>query len=118
MAQGSDGEPDRPPPPDDGDLSKRLERLGEKLERRSNSKPTEGGGSRMSRADASGLSRALQLSSEFVGGVIAGALIGWVFDHFLGSKPWGLILFTLLGFVAGVMNVMRSAGLSARPGDK
>src|ERR1700722_6858450 len=32
------------------------------------------------------------------------------------SGTWGLIVFLLLGFVAGVLNVMRSAGVVASPG--
>jgi ATP synthase protein I len=37
----------------------------------------------------------------------------------LGIAPWGFIVFLLLGFVAGVLNVMRSAGVvpGATPGD-
>jgi ATP synthase protein I len=39
-----------------------------------------------------------------------GAGIGWVADQWLGTSPFGLIVFLLLGFAAGVLNVMRSAG--------
>ena len=39
----------------------------------------------------------------------------WVIDRWLGVSPWGLIVFLLLGFAAGVLNVMRSAGLIAGP---
>jgi ATP synthase protein I len=49
-----------------------------------------------------------------VGGVLLGAAIGWALDRVLGISPWGLIVFLLLGFVAGVMNIVRSAG--AGPG--
>lgn len=28
-----------------------------------------------------------------------------------GDKPWGLIVFLMLGFAAGVLNVMRAANL-------
>jgi ATP synthase protein I len=48
-----------------------------------------------------------------VAGVLVGAAIGWLLDRLLGISPWGLIVFLLLGFVAGVLNVMRSAGLVA-----
>jgi ATP synthase protein I len=41
---------------------------------------------------------------------VVGALIGWGFDHLLSTSPFGLIAFVLLGFVAGVVNVIRSAG--------
>jgi hypothetical protein len=32
-------------------------------------------------------------------------------DRWLGISPWGLIIFLLLGFAAGVLNVMRAAGI-------
>jgi ATP synthase protein I len=48
-----------------------------------------------------------------VAGVVVGGGIGWVFDKGLGTSPWGLIVFLLLGFAAGVYNVIRSAGLTA-----
>ena len=40
-----------------------------------------------------------------------GALLGWMLDRWLGISPWGLIVFLMLGFAAGVLNVMRAAGV-------
>jgi ATP synthase protein I len=40
-----------------------------------------------------------------------GAGIGWLLDRWLGISPWGMIVFLLLGFSAGVLNVMRAAGV-------
>lgn len=57
----------------------------------------------------------LRLSSELVAGVVVGTILGWVFDRLLSTSPWGLIVFMLLGFVAGVINVMRSAGVGTKP---
>ncbi len=57
------------------------------------------------------MARGFRLSTELVAGVIVGAIIGWLLDRFLGISPWGLIVFLLLGFVAGVLNVMRVAGV-------
>jgi ATP synthase protein I len=57
----------------------------------------------------------LKLSSEFVAGVLVGAGIGYLLDRFAGTAPWGMIVFLLLGFVAGVLNVLRSAGMVAEP---
>ncbi len=51
-----------------------------------------------------------RLSSELVAGVVVGAAIGWGFDRLLSTSPFGLIVFLLLGFTAGVVNVVRSAG--------
>ena len=44
-------------------------------------------------------------------------LIGWAIDRFAGTSPWGLIVFLLMGFGAGVLNVLRSAGVVAEQGD-
>jgi ATP synthase protein I len=71
--------------------------------------PGSGGGDGTARASA--MARGFQLSSELIAGVIVGALIGWGFDHLLSTSPWGLIVFVLLGFVAGVVNLVRSAGV-------
>lgn len=65
-------------------------------------------------ADKSGLGafgRALRVSSEFLAGIFVGAVLGWFIDKMAGTSPWGLIVFLLLGFGAGVLNVLRSAGL-------
>ena len=55
-----------------------------------------------------------RLSSELVAGVVVGAAIGWGFDRLLSTSPFGFIVFLLLGFVAGVVNVVRSAGVGSR----
>ena len=57
----------------------------------------------------------LRLSSELVAGVVVGTVLGWGLDRLLSTSPWGLIVFMLLGFVAGVINVMRSAGIAPKP---
>jgi ATP synthase protein I len=61
-------------------------------------------------ARASAMAIGFRLSSELVAGVVVGALMGWGFDRLLSTSPFGLIVFLLLGFVAGVVNVVRSAG--------
>ena len=63
-------------------------------------------------ANASAMACGFRLSSELIAGVIVGAGIGWGFDHLLSTSPFGLIVFFLLGFVAGVVNVVRSAGVA------
>ena len=62
-------------------------------------------------ADPSAIARGFRLSTELVAGVLVGAGIGWLIDRWLGISPWGLIVFLLLGFAAGVLNVMRAAGV-------
>ena len=60
----------------------------------------------------------MKLSSEFIAGVLVGAGIGWVADQWFGTAPFGLIVFLLLGFAAGVLNVLRSAGVVEQPDAK
>lgn len=59
-----------------------------------------------------------RLSSELVAGVGVGALLGWAFDRLLSTSPFGLIVFLLLGFAAGVVNVIRSAGVAPNKSDR
>jgi len=65
--------------------------------------------------DMAGFGQAMKLSSEFIAGVVVGAGIGWLIDQIAGTSPWGLIVFLLLGFCAGVLNVLRAAGKIAEP---
>lgn len=67
---------------------------------------------------ATGYGQAIKLSSEFIAGVGVGAGLGWFIDRLAGTSPFGLIVFLLLGFGAGVLNVMRSAGLVSDVGIK
>jgi ATP synthase protein I len=95
-------------------LSARLQRLNESLghARDHAGRPSDGPGADQA-TTASGYARGFRLSSELVAGVVVGAGLGWLIDRWLGISPWGLMVFLLLGFAAGVLNVMRSAGLVA-----
>lgn len=96
-------------PDEEAALSARLQRLGERLEHAN--RPSETASATRRSADFSGFARGFRLSSELVAGVAVGALIGWLLDRWLGISPWGLIVFLLLGFAAGILNVMRAAGV-------
>src|SRR5216683_329644 len=101
---------------DEAALSARLGSLDHRLsEIRDNRKirtDQPGSGSGDGAARASAMARGLRLSSELIAGVVVGAVIGWGFDRLLSTSPFGLIVFFLLGFVAGVVNVVRSAGVT------
>jgi ATP synthase protein I len=58
---------------------------------------------------------AFRLSVELVSAVVVGGGIGWLLDRWLGTAPWCLLSFFLLGIIAGIMNVFRAArDLNAR----
>jgi ATP synthase protein I len=56
-----------------------------------------------------GMGRAFRLASEFVAAILVGLGLGWGVDALFGTTPWGLIILMLLGFAAGVLNVVRAA---------
>ncbi len=92
-------------PEDREALRRRSEAIGERLgevkrERDATVRPM--------RPSAAG--RGLRASAELIGGIVAGGLIGWYLDKWLGTeKPVMFVLFFLLGAAAGILNVIRTA---------
>lgn len=113
---GNAGKTGQNPQGDDADLERRRRELDARLAARRPAKKDEAGGG--TAGGMSGMGKALRMSSEFIAGIAVGAAIGWFIDRTLGTSPWGLIVFLLLGFAAGVMNVLRSAGTIAQPEDR
>ena len=98
----------------DEDLERRRRSLEATLAAR---RPQGGAGAKdANTGGATGYGQALKLSSEFIAGIAVGAGLGWMIDRVAGTSPWGLIILLLLGFCAGVLNVLRSAGLVAQSG--
>lgn len=94
--------------PDDGGLARRLERLSQKLddekrEQAEKDAPT---------VNTGNAALVFRFASEFVAGVLVGALIGWGIDWALGTTPIALIVFLLLGFAAALTNMVRVAKAS------
>ena len=89
-----------------GSLNQRLSEIRDSRKVETDQSGTEDGNSA---ARASAMARGFQLSSELIAGVVVGAALGWGFDKLLSTSPFGLIVFFLLGFVAGVVNVVRSS---------
>ena len=55
------------------------------------------------------LGLAFRVSVEIVSAVAIGTLIGLLFDNWLGTRPWLMLLFIVLGGAAGILNVYRVA---------
>ena len=94
--------------PELGDLSARLKELSgriaaERSEQAESAKPP------ASMTDASAYARGYKLVSEFAAGTLVGGLIGYGIDWLFGTLPFGLIIFLLLGFGAGFLNLARAA---------
>ncbi|MEW9837641.1 AtpZ/AtpI family protein [Mesorhizobium marinum] len=96
----------------DDDLERRRRNLEASLATRQSDRQERAEGA----VGATGYGQAMKLSSEFIAGVAVGAGLGWMIDRFAGTSPWGLVVFLLLGFAAGVLNVLRSVGKVAEFG--
>lgn len=94
------------------DLARRTQELEAKLAAR---KPVRKYDDDSNGGGTSGYGQAMKLSSEFISAIAVGVGLGWLIDKVAGTSPWGLVIFLLLGFAAGVLNVLRSAGVVAQP---
>lgn len=55
------------------------------------------------------MAAALRISMEMVAALFVGGVIGWFLDRFLGTGPWLLLVFLVLGFAAGMLNAVRAS---------
>lgn len=56
-----------------------------------------------------GMGIAMHVAIDLVAGVAVGVAVGIGLDRWLGTGPWLLILFFILGAAAGFVNVYRTA---------
>jgi ATP synthase protein I len=96
------------PDPKLGDISSRLKDLSSRLEAEKSENSAAGKSTGQYRG-ASDYSKGYRLASEFVAGVLVGGLLGFGLDKLFGTLPLFLIVFLLLGFGAGILNMSRSA---------
>ena len=55
----------------------------------------------------SNISFGFKISTELVAALVVGVGIGLLVDNYLGTKPFGLIIFFILGAFAGFLNIYR-----------
>jgi ATP synthase protein I len=48
------------------------------------------------------LGLAMVVGSQFLGSIISGVFVGWVFDHYGGTDPFGLLVGSFLGLGVGI----------------
>ena len=55
----------------------------------------------------SGAGFGFKISTEIIAALVVGVGIGLIVDKYLGTKPFGLIIFFIFGALAGFLNVYR-----------
>ena len=55
----------------------------------------------------SGAGFGFKISTEIIAALVVGVCIGLIVDKYLGTKPFGLIIFFIFGAIAGFLNVYR-----------
>jgi ATP synthase protein I len=92
------------PPTRLNDLDDRLRRLRERTPKEEEQTDE---GARPPTQSAYGF--AFRVGVEMVAALAVGGGIGWLLDRWLGTMPIFLLIFFLLGAVAGLLNVFRAA---------
>lgn len=95
-------------PEDREAIRKRSEELGQKLDalksqRAKAERPAIQG------SQSSDFGAAFKFAAELVVGVAVGGGLGWALDKQFGTAPWLMIVLVILGFAAGLLNVVRAA---------
>ena len=62
-----------------------------------------------------GASRGYRLASEFVASIVVGGALGYGIDFVAHTRPWAMIVLLLLGFAAGVRNIVRASAEMNKP---
>jgi len=102
----SKNDPDRPVPPSSGkpDTSD----LANRIKKAQDARLAANGGNVASRqGDMSALARGLRIGTEFVAAILVGTGIGYVIDQVAGTGPWAMLIMFMMGFAAGILNVIR-----------
>jgi ATP synthase protein I len=56
----------------------------------------------------SALALAWRVGLELIVAILVATGLGWAFDRWLGTRPWGMIVMFFLGIAAGMVNVWRA----------
>ena len=57
------------------------------------------------------------LGFDFAAAVAGLALVGYVFDRYQDTAPWGVLIGACLGIVGGLYNSLKAAGVFRRSND-
>ena len=81
---------------------KKLENLKQKIDKLQSSKTNQN-----QRYKKTGAGFGFKISTEIIAALIVGVCIGLLVDNYFNTKPFGLIIFFILGALAGFLNVYR-----------
>ncbi len=98
----AENEPGLDPLPEDA----RLQSLDERLRRAKTEEAIRSGEAREDKGDDD-YRLGNRVLAELIGGMVGGALIGWVLDRVLGTSPWFLLGLLFLGIVVAFRNIFR-----------
>ncbi len=95
-------------PEDIAEFKRRASQLGTRIESAQAEKQAEIE-EQQDRANRSrGMAYGLRMSSELVAAILVGGFMGYMLDTWLGTKPWLFLVFMMLGFTAGILNILRA----------
>lgn len=109
-------DPDRGAGPEKGHLSpediaefrRRASELGNRIDQVQAEKQAERE-EQQDRANRSrGMAYGLRMSTELVAAILVGGFMGYVLDTWLSTTPWLFLVFLMLGFSAGILNILRA----------
>lgn len=83
-----------------GEIDKRLDEARERISPKSNVDP---------RVRGQAMGQGLRIAIELVVGVAFGGFVGWWLDRYCGTAPWLMVVMVIVGFAAGMMNIIRTA---------
>ncbi|MFQ5764026.1 MAG: AtpZ/AtpI family protein [Rhodospirillales bacterium] len=86
-----------------------LEALDARLRRARGETAAEPGAGALQGSPKSALGLAFRVGVELVSALAIGVGVGWLLDSWLGTRPWLMLVFILLGGAAGILNVYRTA---------
>lgn len=84
----------------DNDLNKRIAKAQAEIDARDRPKYASTG---------KGMGQGFRMASDFAAAVIVGVVLGLGIDGIFKVSPWGVLVCLMLGFVAGVRNVVATA---------
>ena len=84
-------------------MNNKLDNLKEKIDNIQSSKNLK----KIKKNKNSGAGFGFKISTEIIAALVVGVGIGLIVDNYFNTKPFGLIIFFILGALAGFLNVYR-----------